>query len=62
MVTNSVEEITNFMTDDRRKIDQTTGWHVESRSYVEKNDENLNVIWETITQNGRKHVIAQSMY
>ncbi len=27
--------------------------------YVEKNDKNLNVIWETITQNGTKHVMAQ---
>jgi glutathione synthase len=61
LVTNSVEEITNFMTDDRRKIviKPLDGMGGKSIFYVEKNDKNLNVIWETITQNGRKHVIAQ---
>ena len=61
LVTNSVEEITNFMTDDRGKIviKPLDGMGGKSIFYVEKNDKNLNVIWETITQNGRKHVIAQ---
>lgn len=61
LVTNSVEEITNFITDDRRKIviKPLDGMGGKSIFYVEKNDKNLNVIWETITQNGRKHVIAQ---
>ena len=49
------------MTDDRRKIviKPLDGMGGKSIFYVEKNDKNLNVIWETITQNGRKHVIAQ---
>ena len=27
--------------------------------FINKDDKNLNVIWETITQGGRKHIIAQ---
>ncbi len=39
--------------------DLIPGMGGKSIFFINKDDKNLNVVWETITQGGRKHIIAQ---
>ena len=60
-VTNSLEEIKTIFNQGFKKVvlKPLDGMGGKSIFFVNKDDKNLNVIWETITQGGRKHIIAQ---
>ena len=61
-VTNSLEEIEDvFKTEKFEKIvlKPLDGMGGKSIFFIEKGDKNLNVIWETISQRGKKHFILQ---
>ena len=61
LVTNSFDNIRNFLINECEKIvlKPLDGMGGKSIFVVNKGDKNLNVIWENITDNGRKHVMAQ---
>ena len=60
-VTNSLDEIRAVFSKGFEKIvlKPLDGMGGKSIFFVKKEDKNLNVIWETITQGGAKHIIAQ---
>tara|TARA_Y100000816_G_scaffold169847_1_gene121932 strand:+ start:569 stop:1498 length:930 start_codon:yes stop_codon:yes gene_type:complete len=60
-VTNSLEEIKTIFDQGFKKVvlKPLDGMGGKSIFFINKDDKNLNVIWETITQGGRKHIIAQ---
>ena len=61
-VTNSLEEIEDvFKSENIEKIvlKPLDGMGGKSIFFIERGDKNLNVIWETISQRGRKHFIIQ---
>ena len=61
-VTNSLEEIEDvFKTEKIEKIvlKPLDGMGGKSIFFIERGDKNLNVIWETISQKGKKHFIIQ---
>ena len=60
-VTNSLDEIRNMFAEGCKKIviKPLDGMGGKSIFSLSESDENINVIWETITQNGRKHVMLQ---
>ena len=62
VVTNSLEEIENIF--EQSKIEKIVikpldGMGGKSIFTIEKGDKNLSVIWETVSQNGKKHFIVQ---
>ena len=61
LVTNSFDNIRNFLINECEKIvlKPLDGMGGKSIFVINKGDKNLNVIWENITDNGRKHVMAQ---
>ena len=60
-VTNSLEEIKTIFNQGFKKVvlKPLDGMGGKSIFFINEDDKNLNVIWETITQGGRKHIIAQ---
>ena len=60
-VTNSLDEIRNMFEEGCKKIviKPLDGMGGKSIFSLSESDKNINVIWETITQNGRKHVMLQ---
>ena len=60
-VTNSLDEIKTIFSKGFEKVvlKPLDGMGGKSIFFVNKDDKNLNVVWETITQGGRKHIIAQ---
>ena len=60
-VTNSLDEIKTIFDKGFEKVvlKPLDGMGGKSIFFVNKDDKNLNVVWETITQGGRKHIIAQ---
>ena len=60
-VTNSLEEIKTIFDQGFKKVvlKPLDGMGGKSIFFINKDDKNLNVIWETITQGGKKHIIAQ---
>ena len=60
-VTNSLEEIKTIFNQGFKKVvlKPLDGMGGNSIFFINEDDKNLNVIWETITQGGRKHIIAQ---
>ena len=60
-VTNSLDEIKNMFKEGCKKIviKPLDGMGGKSIFSLSEFDKNINVIWETITQNGRKHVMLQ---
>ena len=60
-VTNSLEEIKTIFNQGFKKVvlKPLDGMGGKSIFFITEDDKNLNVIWETITQGGRKHIIAQ---
>ena len=60
-VTNSLDEIKTVFDKGFEKVvlKPLDGMGGKSIFFVHKDDKNLNVIWETITQRGKKHIIAQ---
>ena len=60
-VTNSLDEVKNMFKEGCKKIviKPLDGMGGKSIFSLSEYDKNINVIWETITQNGRKHVMLQ---
>ena len=60
-VTNSLQEIKKIFDQGFKKVvlKPLDGMGGKSIFFINEDDKNLNVIWETITQGGRKHIIAQ---
>ena len=60
-VTTSLDEIRNMFEEGYKKIviKPLDGMGGKSIFSLSESDKNINVIWETITQNGRKHVMLQ---
>ena len=60
-VTNSLEEIKTIFNQGFKKVvlKPLDGMGGKSIFFINEDDKNLNVIWETITQGVRKHIIAQ---
>ena len=62
VVTNSLEEIENIFENthiEKIVIKPLDGMGGKSIFTIEKGDKNLSVIWETVSQNGKKHFIIQ---
>lgn len=62
VVTNSLDEIENIFENTRIEkivIKPLDGMGGKSIFTIEKGDKNLSVIWETVSQNGKKHFIIQ---
>jgi len=62
VVTNSLEEIESVFENtniEKIVIKPLDGMGVKSIFTIEKGDKNLSVIWETVSQNGKKHFIIQ---
>ena len=62
VVTNSLEEIENVFENtniEKIVIKPLDGMGGKSIFTIEKGDKNLSVIWETVSQNGKKHFIIQ---
>ena len=61
-VTNSLEEIEDVFKNEKFEkivLKPLDGMGGKSIFFIEKGDKNLNVIWETISQRGKKHFILQ---
>ena len=62
VVTNSLDEIENIFENthiEKIVIKPLDGMGGKSIFTIEKGDKNLSVIWETVSQNGKKHFIIQ---
>ena len=61
-VTNSLEEIEDVLNQEKIEkivIKPLDGMGGKSIFFISKGDKNLNVIWETISQRGKKHFVVQ---
>lgn len=60
-VTNSLDEIKTIFDKGFEKVvlKPLDGMGGKSIFFIKKDDKNLNVVWETITYGGRKHIVAQ---